>query len=125
MTRAARHPHYVSTSPFMRWLREQSTLASSAGFTANDLDCVWTNYKQRQVMLVECKCRRSGVSFPQREMLKMLHQALRIGLPLIGWRYRGTHLIQFENESPTDGRIWIDGIEVDQSGLVRFLAFDE
>jgi hypothetical protein len=124
MTPAARHPQYVSTSQFMTWLRAQQSLDSKLGYVATDIDCVWRDYRRKLVMLLECKCRQSTVPYGQHQTLRILHQALRIGMPLIGWQYKGTHLIQFERESPTDGRIWIDGTEVDQAGLLKFLSFD-
>jgi hypothetical protein len=125
MTPVARHPQYVSTSQFMTWLRAQQTLASGNGYTASDLDCVWRDYRRKLVMLIECKCRMATPGYAQRQMLREMDIALRHGMPLVGWQYRGAHLIQFERESPTDGRIFIDGREVDQAGLVRFLSFDE
>lgn len=123
MTRAVRHSQYVSTSPFMRWLREQPALDSANGYIATDLDCVWCNYRRRVVMLIECKSRLASVTYSQRQTLSMLHRALRIGLPHVGWQYRGMHLIQFEHSGPLDGRIWIDGREVDTAGLISFLSF--
>jgi len=124
MTPAARHPQYVSTSKFMHWLRVQQSLAVSNGFTASDLDCVWQDYRRKMVMIIECKCRMARPGTGQRKTLQELDRALRAGIPTIGWTYHGTHLIQFERESPTDGRIYIDGKETDQAGLLKFLSFE-
>lgn len=124
MTTPARHPELVSQSRFMAWLRAQEPLSSRLGYTANDIDLAWMDYKRRRFMLVETKCFQAKPSFQQRETLKLLHQALRLALPLLGWRYHGTHLIQFERTGPDDGRVWIDGRLTDAAGLVRFLSFE-
>ena len=123
MTRAVQLPHLMAANGFMSWLREQRQLGSQAGYTANDLDCIWMDYKRCRVMLIETKRYRGTVSFQQRETLRVLHSALRAGMAG-GWTYGGCHLIQFERTSPDDGRIWIDGREVDKPALLRFLAFE-
>jgi hypothetical protein len=123
VTRAVQLPHLMQQNGFMTWLRAQQALGSQAGFTANDLDCIWLDYKRRRLMLIETKRYRGAVKFQQRETLALLHRALRAGMP-DGWTYCGTHLIQFEHTSPDDGRIWLDGREIDRETLVRFLAFE-
>ena len=38
-------------------------------------------------------------------------------------RYKGFHILVFENTSPEDGKIWLDHKLIDKMALIRFLQF--
>jgi hypothetical protein len=38
-------------------------------------------------------------------------------------RYWGFHLIVFENTTPVDGKVWLDGVETTTSSFIDFLQF--
>lgn len=107
------------STEFGLWLRQQRTLDSGLGYIATNVDYVWRNYKRGWWMYIEEK--RYSVDVPryQRDIFKMLEQTAS-GDP----HYYGFHIIVFENTSPDDGRIWLDGCEVSKEDLLSFLRFE-
>ena len=104
---------------FSEWLRNQREIDSSLGFVASDIDYMWRNYRNNQWMLIEEKRRGVQVKFPQTETIKIIHNACKSDI-----NYKGFHVIVFENTSPDDGRIYLDGIEIDRDKLICFLRFE-
>jgi len=106
----------MESTPFSGWLRAQKDLDSGLGYVTSNIDFLWRNYKTGHWMLVEEKRFMAECDRSQYETLCILDKAC-----LHDKNYRGMHLIQFERTSPKDGKIYIDGKEVDESSLVRFL----
>ena len=106
------------STEFGLWLREQPEIDSGLGFVASNLDYIWRNYKTGDWMLIEEK--RNGAKCPpwQLEMFAIVTRACR-GYP----GFKGFHMLVFEHTNPTDGRIWLDGAEVNGHALIAFLRF--
>jgi len=111
---------YSGASNFSNWLRSQSGIDSSLGFVATDIDYIWSNYKTAYWMLLEEKCKLAEPSFCQNKLFQIIDKVARADI-----NYRGLHLIQFENTSPDDGKIFIDGRHVLKETPIRFLQFNE
>lgn len=115
MTRKRNDSH---STEFGLWLREQAEIDSRLGFVATNIDFVWSNYKTGQWMLLEEKRFNKRPTYCQRKLFEILDCAIGDDPT-----YYGFHIIIFEKTSPTDGKIWIDGNEVDRHRLIQFLLF--
>ena len=115
MTRKRNDSH---STEFGLWLREQAEIESRLGFVATNIDFVWSNYKTGQWMLLEEKRFNKRPTYCQRKLFEQLDCAVGDDPT-----YCGFHMIIFEKTSPTDGKIWIDGNEVDRHRLIQFLLF--
>ena len=116
MTRQRNDNH---STEFGLWLRQQRELDSGLGFTATNIDYMWQNYKTGEWMLVEEKRYMSQVRFPQSKLFEVLNKSI------VDRNYKGLHIIIFENTSPDDGKIYLDGKETSKAQLIKFLSFEE
>jgi hypothetical protein len=107
------------STEFGIWLRQQEPIDSKKGYVATNIDYLWRNYKTGKWMLIEEKRYGTQVKFPQSELLKILDKVSQNDS-----MYKGLFVIVFENTSPDDGKIWIDGKEVTKEDLLKFLQFD-
>jgi hypothetical protein len=100
---------------------------SCTGYSVTDIDFLLMNFETKECMLIEEKCRNAEPSNNQHKMLEKLNKWIKIGVLMddddAGWTFYGTHLIQFENESPHDGKVYIDHKLVNNDQLVKFLSF--
>ena len=94
------------TTPFSQWLREQEKLDSSKGFVTSDIDFIWSNHKTKKYIMLEEKCRMQNIKFCQRNILMNIHNMLKPDP-----NYYGFWFLQFEGESPMDGRIYLTEME--------------
>jgi hypothetical protein len=108
------------STPYGLWLREQKDIDSGLGYIATNIDYIWQNYKTGQWMIKEEKCRNSEPAFYQKRIFKMLDNLCRRDP-----NYFGAHLIQFENTTPEDGEIRINGVRVSKEFLLEFLQFKQ
>lgn len=106
------------STEFGLWLREVPELDSSLGYLATNIDFMWRNWKRSEWMLIEEKRHRAEMKTWQKLMFKVLDTAAKNDKT-----YKGFYFIQFENTSPVDGRIWINGKEVTRQQLVDLLQF--
>lgn len=116
MTATRRDEH---STEFGLWLREQSEIDSALGFVATNIDYLWRNYRTGCWMLIEEK--RHGV-MPKRwqsESFDLVNKVSK-GDP----KYKGFHYLIFENTSPEDGTIMLDGKEISKDDLIKFLRFE-
>jgi len=103
---------------FESWRREHPDLRSDKGYLATDIDFVWRNYKTGEFMLVEEKRYRSAMTYSQCKTFSVLDEHFMTH-PL----YKGFHLLQFENTSPDDGKIYWDRKEITVDKLIELLQF--
>lgn len=106
------------STEFGLWLREQCEIDSNLGYIATNIDYMWKNYKTGEWMLIEEKRYNREPTWPQRGMFKTIHRAIDDD------KYKGCHLLQFENTDPDDGEIRLDEILIDGETLMRFLKFE-
>lgn len=125
-------------TPFGAWLRHHPALRSCYGYDAENQDYWWHDYRAGYLMLLEEKRFNAPQSFAQRDTFSVVDQLLRFACSHPDCnvkreienrptkiRYFGSHLIQFERNSPEDGGIRIDGIPISAKAFLRFLQFDE
>lgn len=121
-------------TPFGAWLRSQPILDSGYGYDAQNADYFWHNYKTGQLMFIEEKRHKAVRSFSQKDTHGIVNRGLERGFrsgpgEIKNKRgetieYCGYHVIQFENTSPDDGNIYIDGGLVTVDQLLLFLQFE-
>lgn len=104
------------------WLREQPEIDSKKGYVTSNIDFLWRNYKTGLWLLKEEKRYRQIPKFYQIEIYKLLDKALRLGKDQ---RYKGFHVLIFENTNPDDGQIFLDGKFISRNDLIIFLLFKQ
>ena len=128
-----RQRHDAGDTKFGEWLRSQKSLAS-VWFDAENLDYIWFAYRSGHIMLIEEKCFMGKPSLAQRDTHGIVHQALEYACSRIPFKrelkgrtssikYHGYHILQFENTGPQDGKIYWDGQEISELGLIDWLRF--
>lgn len=110
-----------------------NTFLPQKKFSITDIDMILRN-SRNQMMIIEKKCKMKEPSAAQSITYQMLHglimQANKSGpihLPkfiMDKWTYYGYHLLQFENTSFDDGKVYFDHREVTQDELVKIMSFD-
>ncbi len=107
---------------FSRWVRENLP-DSKTGFCVGNQDWVFWNYKTRRLMLAEEKTRNAGIAPWFRRFIKdVMHPALLSYCQDTDIIYCGYHLIQFEETSPENGKIYFDRKEVTADELRSILS---
>jgi len=107
------------STEFGLWLREQSEIDSKYGYVATNIDYVWRNYKTGQWIFIEEKRYNAQPKFYQQEIFDLLDWCGKHHP-----KFNGFHTIIFENTSPDDGKIYLDGTEITKHQLIGFLRFD-
>jgi len=106
------------STEFGLWIREQSEIDSAKGFVATNIDYVWRNYKTGEWMMIEEKRYNNQPKFPQTELFSLVDKCAKIDP-----KYSGFHFLVFENTSPDDGKTFLDGKEISNEELIKFLQF--
>lgn len=109
-----------ASTEFGIWLRQQEPLDSKHGFVTTNIDYLWRNYKTKQWMLIEEKRHRYVPKFYQIKLYKVIDLACKLAPG-----YNGFHTVIFENTSPDDGGIWLDGRYIPQDDFMKFLRFEQ
>jgi hypothetical protein len=115
MTRQRNDSH---STEFGLWLRDQKVIDSSLGYVTTNIDYLWQNYKTGKWMLIEEKRYCRATTFSQQQMFNIIDKICK-GDPL----YCGFHVLIFENTSPEDGHIFLDGKQITTEQLLSFLMF--
>ena len=89
MTRKRNDSH---STEFGLWIRNQEAVDSKFGYVATNIDYIWMNYKTGEWMLIEEKRYLSEKSRSQNKMFDMIDAVCQSDK-----RYRGFHLLVFEN----------------------------
>ncbi|MCD6297942.1 MAG: hypothetical protein J7M30_12405 [Deltaproteobacteria bacterium] len=108
------------STEFGLWLRKQRNIDSSLGYIATNIDYVWRNYKTGDWMLIEEKRYMTKVKRWQQEIFNLLTWCSKHHP-----KFHGFHILQFENTSPEDGEIFLDGRKITKEELINFLQFSE
>ena len=107
---------------FSQWIRD-NLRSSYDNFRVYDLDFIMWDKKTREVRLLELKSYGRDVRPDQKLMLDMFHQQFSLGM-VDGWKYMGTHLIQFERSNFLDGKVFLNKKEISEKELIKFLNFE-
>lgn len=109
---------------FSGWIHEHLP-DSCTGFCVANLDWLFWNYKTRRLLLAEEKMHGAELrTWFARFMYEVMDPALKLYAPQNHIDYRGFHKIIFENTSPDDGKIYLDGKEISADDLRTFLAME-
>lgn len=124
------------STEFGVWVRKQPELDSRRyGIDAENLDYIWHDYVNGHIMLLEEKRYGGQPTYAQKDTHGIVDQALEFACehdlftrvnpkrPRV-IQYHGYHVIRFENTSPDDGWVEIDGERVTSEQLKRFLRFE-
>jgi len=110
-----------NSTEFGLWLRERSDLDSRSAFLdIENIDYRVLQYRSGLSLFLEEKRHLATPTFAQFDNFRRLD----IALAKADEKYRGFHLLQFEQTSPEDGRSYLDGKEIDAAGIARFLRFE-
>ena len=116
MTATRRDEH---STEFGLWLRDQCEIDSALGFVATNIDYLWRNYRTGYWMFIEEM--RHGV-MPKRWQSESFDLVNKVSKD--DPKYKGFHYLIFENTSPEDGTITLDGKEISKDDLIKFLRFE-
>lgn len=119
-----KHVKHESGGGFSDWLRQQSPLDSSKGYVVTDLDFFYYNYKTGKYILLEEKRmfgsnKKNELTYSQRKIFGILDQNCKSDP-----NYKGFFVITFENTCPSDGRIFVNGMEYTEGQLIKFLKLN-
>ncbi len=113
------------SSVFSGWIRKKLP-DPKAGFCVTDIDWLFWNWRTRKLMLVEEKTKMGSISPWFRKFLQnVLNPALKEYCAKNEIDYRGFHLLQFVNDGPEDGMILLNGKEVTEEELIKFLSMKD
>ena len=108
---------------FSRWIRKYLP-DSMTGFCVGNLDWILWNWKKKVLMIVEEKTHLGKVNvWHDRLMKEVFCPALQDFCIKNNIEFKGYHVIKFENTSPEDGKIYLDGIEIDKDILISLFGF--
>ncbi len=115
------HGAVSMATPFSDWLRSRAELGSSFGYTATNIDYVWSNYKTGRWMMLEEKRHGGGLSYAQSSIFLKMDELAK-NSP----NYNGFWILVFEKSSPEDGSIWLSRLSgqgrlVSKQELIKFL----
>lgn len=107
---------------FSKWIREKLP-DSKTGYCVGNQDWIFYDWKRKVLMFCEEKTHKAKISTWFRLLIKnIIHPALKEYCSKNYIDYRGYHLVQFENESPSDGKIYLDYREITEKELIEFLS---
>ena len=108
------------STEFGLWTREQDEIDSSLGYVATDIDWMWRDYNTDNFMFIEEKRFMKDIEFWQKKSFDIIHKKF-VG----DKKYKGFHLLQFENTNPEDGKIFLNRKEITKEQLINFLKFNK
>ena len=126
--------HDEHSTEFGLWLRKehQDRIDSRiCGFSAQNLDYIWHNYKEWWLITIEEKCYCGKTSFAQRDTHGIIYQMLRYANHCLVFNvrgkqsqidYRGHYLVVFEKTTPDDGWIKVNGRPCPKAAFLELLA---
>ena len=107
---------------FSAWIRKNCP-GSESGFCVGNLDWIFWDWKKRRLLLIEEKTHNS-VNFAcwmKRLMTEVFVPALERFCADNDIEFRGFHIVRFEKNSPSDCRIWLDDVKIDEKAFRLFL----
>lgn len=111
---------------FSGWIRQNCNDAGT-GFTVFNLDFVFWDFRRRRLILIEEKTHGTHETqcapYVRRFMREVMEPALRDYCATLtpAITFIGFHTLVFENTSPDDGRMWLNGREINAEFLGLFL----
>ncbi|MBP2070780.1 MAG: hypothetical protein PWR08_843 [Thermoanaerobacterium sp.] len=104
---------------FSSWIRENLP-DSKTGFWVSDIDFIFFNGKKRTLMLLEVKQHNSNLRPFQNKLFAFLDKVIQKGIPK-SFTYLGFCTLKFQNTCWQDGKVWLNGKEIDEKEFVDFI----
>lgn len=124
---------YYAKSKFSAWIKKYgpSSDKDKDAIDVQDVDYVLHSYLTGDLMTLETKEKGGKPSDAQKDTQSVIKQLLRLGAisgTVINNRgrkinYLGHYLVQFENTTPDDGWVKVDGVIFERDTFIRFLNF--
>lgn len=110
---------------FSQWI-QMVLKPSTEGLIVSDIDYIFCDYKQRRIKMVEVKTfGKKEMPFAQKQIYKIIHEALKKGKLYDGFKYDGSYLICLSNSNPYNSEdITVNGKVVTVEYLESLLNFD-
>lgn len=115
-------PVGVRDLAFSEWIRNNLP-NTSTGQLVTDLDFIVSNYKTKQILMLEVKTRNASLKKHQRITFSEISNTLRIGYTSSDWRYYGFHFLVFERTCFEDGKAFLNNKPITERELIDFLSF--
>lgn len=127
MTR--QHNGFQEATPFSAWLRALPAPLDSRTCVAHNLDYVWHNYRDGWLLTIEEKRFGGQSDRSQQDTHNTVAQLLRVASGTVvetlrGPRpihYHGHYVVRFENTTPDDGALWINGAPSARDDVIALL----
>lgn len=124
--------HYAKSN-FSAWIKKYgpSSDKDKDAIDVQDIDYVLHSYLTGDLMTLETKEYGGEPSGAQKDTQSVIEQLLRLGA-ISGTvfnnrgkkiNYHGHYLVQFENTTPDDGWVKVDGVIWERNAFIRFLNF--
>ena len=108
---------------FSQWIKIKLP-DTETGYVVENLDWNFHNYKNKIILLAEEKTHGGYLKFAQSKIfLDIISPALKMWCENNQYKYLGFHIIRFENECPSDGKIWWDDKLITEDGLIEKLSW--
>jgi hypothetical protein len=105
------------------FLREYAPNSEKGRYVVSDVDFIIINNEQKRGMAIEEKCFMAEPSwFQKNKFMPIISHALKQYFKRKGYDFKGYNLIQFENDSPFNGRVFYNGNEIDAEILLDILS---
>jgi len=87
--------HGERNTDVSQWMRNAFPAGAEQAHTVQDIDWMIRNYRTKRMIVIEAKCNMASIPGGQWETYKTLDQALRVGLPAIGWQWLGCWVLTY------------------------------
>lgn len=101
------------------WLKEQPELSRELGFYVNNINCIWSNNKTKDWMIIENEHNIRELQPNQREVFDIINKCCSNDP-----RFHGVHVLAFKELKPDDIKIFWDGEQISKTRLLKILMFE-
>ena len=112
-------PH-ESQKKFSDWIRKELP-NSCFGYYVTDIDFIIYNETTKRIMIIEQKINGKQISNYQSNILLNISKWISKGIDNT-WTYLGHHVISFEKDSFSSGRVFFDGVERSEEKIKKYLS---
>ena len=102
------------------WLKEQPELSCELDFYVNNINCIWSNNKTKDWMIIEDEHNIRELQPNQREVFDIINRYCSNDP-----RFHGVHVLAFKRLKPDDIKIFWDGEQISKARLLKILMFED
>lgn len=108
---------------FHDWIRDNCPKPETH-YTVFDVDIVLRNHETCKLMFIEQKIFGGTVSEYEKCTIDDIKKFIVAGIYFfVGWEFLGYHIVVFEKTCFDDGKCWLDGKEITEAEMEKFLTF--